>query len=101
MKTMLCVFFFMGTTAAFGQVGSALSSEPVVLTLPSHPHHAAYTELSVEQSLSEKSTFTFGTGERPLWEVAPVHYEVPLGDIARALREEHLKARKAEFVREN
>jgi len=101
MKTILCVFFFIGTTAAFGQVGGSLSAEPVVLTLPSHPHVAAYTALSVEKNLSEKSAFTFGTGERPLWEFAPVHHEVPLGDVARALREEHLRSRKAEFVREN
>lgn len=55
-----------------------------------------------EQSLSEMSTYSYAQGERPLWEVAPVKQpEVPLGDIARALRHEHLKAKKAEFKTEN
>jgi len=102
MKTLLCAFFLVWGTAAFGQAAGALSAEQVMLTLPSHPHHADYTALGTEQSLSEKSTYTIAKGERPLWEVSlPAHYEVPLGDIARAFREEHAKAPKAEIVKEN
>lgn len=103
MKVMLGILFLLCASAAFGQAvgGSALSAQPVVIQMQSHPEHASYTPLGQEQYLSEKSRYTFGHGERPLWEVAPVRTEVPLGDVARALREEHLKARKAEFIREN
>ena len=104
MKVTLAVLFLLCASAAFGQAtagASALSAQPVVIQMQSHPEHASYTPLGQEQYLSEKSTYTFGHGERPLWEVAPVKTEVPLGDVARALREEHLKARKADFFREN
>jgi hypothetical protein len=104
MKVTLSILFLLCASAAFGQASagaSALSAQPVVIQMQSHPEHASYTPLGQEQYLSEKSTYTFGHGERPLWEVAPVRTEVPLGDVARALREEHLKARKAEFVHEN
>ncbi len=105
MKAALFAWFFFCTTAALGQAtagASALSAQPVVIQMPSHAQHAAYAPMGQEHILTEKSAYTFGKGERPLWEVAPLAQEaVPLGDVARALREEHLRARKAEFVREN
>ena len=104
MKVTLGLLFLLCASAAFGQAtagASALNAQPIVFQIQSHAEHASYTPLGQEQYLSEKSSYTFGHGERPLWEVAPVKTEVPLGDVARALREEHLKARKAEFVRED
>jgi hypothetical protein len=102
--TIFALFLLASASVAFGQASaaaSALSNQPVVIQVPSHPQHAIYKELGHEQSLIEKSAYTFAHGERPLWEVAPVSEEVPLGDIARALREEHMKAPRAEFVKEN
>lgn len=102
--TLLCVLFFLCATAAFGQAtagASSLSSQPVVIQMQSHPQHAIYSPMKQEQSLSEKSTYTYAKGERPLWEVAPLSQSTPLGDVARALREEHAKARKADFIVEN
>lgn len=104
MKATLCILFLLCASAAFGQASAAaaaLSAQPVVIQMPSHPQHASYMPLGQERYLSEKSSYTFGHGERPLWEMAPARTEAPLGDVARAYREEHLKARKAEFVREN
>jgi len=103
MKITLSILFLLCASAAFGQVSgtATLSAQPVVIQMVSHPEHASYTPLGQEQYLSEKSTYSFGHGERPLWEVAPIKTEVPLGDVARALREEHLKARKADFIHEN
>lgn len=104
MKATLFALFLLSASAAFGQTASgvsALSNEPTVFRMTSHSERAAYSQLGHEQNLSESSTITIAQGERPLWEVAPVHVEVPLGDIARALREEHAKVKKADFVREN
>jgi len=103
MKLTLGILFLLCASVAFGQAAgaSALSAQPIVIQMQSHPEHASYTPLGQEQYLAEKSTYTFAQGERPLWEVAPVNSEISLGDVARALREEHLKARKAEFFREN
>ena len=44
---------------------------------------------AMEQSLLENSSVFVCEGERPLWEVQPLAPQVPLGDIARALRKEH------------
>lgn len=100
MKTIVVLLFLLCASAAFAQSG-ALSAEPIIIQMPSHARHASYMPLGQEQNLAEHSTYTIAQGERPLWEVAQEHYETPLGDVARTLREEHLKARKAEFVREN
>jgi hypothetical protein len=100
--TIVALFLMVSASLAFGQSGGAvLNAQPSLLTLPSHPAQATYKSLALERVLTEKSAYTFAHGERPLWEVAPVSEEVPLGDIARALRDEHLKAPKAQFVKEN
>jgi len=51
--------------------------------------------------LLEQTTYTSAKGERPLWEVAPEWHAIPLGDIARELKQEHATAKKAEIVWEN
>jgi len=104
MKVTIVILVLFCASAAFGQASaavSALSAQPVVIELPSHPQHAGFSPLGHEQSLSPSSAYTVGQGERPLWEVAPPHYERPLGDIARAFREEHAKMPKAVIIREN
>ena len=54
--------------------------------------------LAQEQSLLEHSNYYYAQGERPLWEVQPLAHHVPLGDIARTLRQEHATAKKADIV---
>ena len=103
MKSILCALFLLSTAAAFAQsVGSGvLSSQVSAFQIPSHPLHANYAPMAREQNLSQNSTYTYAKGERPLWEFAPASDNTPLGDVARALKEDHAKAPKAEFVREN
>lgn len=103
MKSILFALFLVSTAAAFAQsAGSGvLNSQISVFQIPSHPLRAAYAPLAREQTLSQNSTYTYARGERPMWEFAPVSDDIPLGDVARALKEEHAKAPKAEFVRQN
>jgi hypothetical protein len=103
MKTVFFLFCGFCATAAFGQSGvaaSVLNAEPASINVPSHPQHAAAKPMLVEQNLLG-SNYTHAKGERPLWEVAPKKVEVPLGDIARALRKDHAVAKKSAVVVEN
>src|SRR5271165_1688543 len=101
MKTGLFVLCFLCATTALAQSagGAALSADVQVLQMPNHSQHATQTPLAMEQSLLEHSSVFFVEGERPLWEVQPLARQVPLGDIARALRKEHEGAKKADFIR--
>lgn len=84
------------TSAAFGQAAaSALSSQPMVIQIPSHPSHASQRLLQPEQSLLFTSPYASARGERPLWEFSKPVVEVPLGDIARLFREQHTTVKKA------
>jgi hypothetical protein len=101
MKITLVLFCFLCATAAFGQAalgGSALSSEPRILQMPSHPAHAMQQPMGRQQSILVNSAVVSAHGERPLWEVAPKRHEVPLGDVARMFRKEHATAKKAVMV---
>ena len=104
MKTMFCLFCVFFASAAFGQnvVGaSVLSNEPYRIMVPEHPEHASQKPMLAEQSLLHTSTFTSAHGERPLWEVAPVKEEVPLGNVAREYRKEHIIVKRSATVVEN
>lgn len=99
MKAVFFVICILSTTAALGQAvagGGALSAEPQIIQMCSHPQHAFQRPMAMEQSLLENSQYTHAQGVRPLWEVATASDEVPLGDIARALRKERETAKKAE-----
>ncbi len=105
MKTTLFALFFLCATAALGQsvagVGAVLNSEVQVLQLPSHNLHASQTPMQQEQNLLITSNNAYGHGERPLWEfAAKAPAEIPLGDVARLLRNQHAAARKAVKVLE-
>ncbi len=90
---LVCVFCAVG---ASGQtVGYTLSAEPQALRMPEHPQHASQTELAQEQDLREHSAITYARGERPLWELMPAPAFVPIADVARILRYEHARAKKA------
>ena len=85
MKTTLFAFLLLCGTAAFGQAGSLISSEPQQISIPSHPLHATQQPLQAPQSLLFTTyTDTSAQGERPLWEAgAKPAAEIPLGDVAR------------------
>jgi len=97
MKTMLFALCFLGAAAAFGQsVGAALSAEPLILQLPSHPAQAMPHAMGEERNLLGTSYSTSAQGELPLWEIAPLSRTTPLGDVARAYKKEHALVKKAD-----
>jgi hypothetical protein len=106
MKTTVLALCFLCALAAFGQsaangVYGSLSSQPVVIEFPSHVEHASPQPMAPQQSLLISSAYIHARGERPLWEVAPATYSLPLGDAARLLRKEHAAAKKAKIIWEN
>jgi hypothetical protein len=104
MKTTFFLMCLLCATAALGQAsarGSALISEPRVMSMPSYQLHAAQRPIGQEQDLLEKSHLSYARGEKPLLEAAPKAYAMPLGDVARQLRKQHETAKKATRVLEN
>ena len=102
MKTAFLALLLLSATAALAQAangGSVLSSEPVIFQSPNHPKMAGEQGLAIGTSLLEKSGFSYGHGERPLWEInlgpRPV---LSLGEAARIQRKEHEAAPKAQIV---
>lgn len=104
MKTLMFLFCILCASVVWGQStlsASGLSAEPQPTQFQSHPQHASQIGMGAEQRILERSQNVVAHGARPLWEFAPVSHEIPLGDIARALRQEHESARKAEYVLNN
>jgi len=98
MKTTLFALLLLCATAAFGQAASlGISNEPQPISIPSHQQHASQHAIASDQSLLITSNSdTSARGERPLWEAgAKPPAEVPLGDVARLLRNEHTSAKRA------
>jgi hypothetical protein len=99
MKTTLFALFFLCATAALGQSATSLSNEPQVIQIPSHDLHASQRPMQLEQTLLITSNSVYGRGERPLWEfAAQAPAAIPLGDVARLLRNQHAIARRATKV---
>jgi hypothetical protein len=101
MKKTLVMLCLLCGTQAFGQLATVMSSEPQHITVPSHEEHAMQRSMGDETSLLETSINVHGQGVRPLWELAPVHSEVPLGDTARMLKKQHDASKKADIVWNN
>jgi hypothetical protein len=81
--------------------GSSISSQPVIFEMPEHTQHASQTPLASGHDLLESSGVTFAHGEKPLWELMPEAHVTPLGDSARALKQEHASAKRAVIVWNN
>lgn len=112
MRTALLMLCLFSAALAFGQAtagASAFSSQPVVLQFPSHPEHASQTPLAQRESLLENATLIYERGEKSLrdipliastlsfYNVGAALPEVPLGDVARAVRKRRdAAAKKAE-----
>ena len=99
MKTTLFALFFLCATAALGQSAASLSNEPQVIQIPSHNLQASQHSMEPERTLLITSSSVYGRGERPLWEfAAQAPAAIPLGDVARLLRNQHATAMKATKV---
>ncbi len=95
---LLCLLCLLSSTAAFAQLGASyISNEPQIYHSPSHPAHASYTPMSPEQNMLGGTGYFFGQGERPLSEF-PQPAPVPLGTIARELRQQHAEVKKSRVV---
>jgi hypothetical protein len=97
----LLAMCILASVGAAGQTigGYSLNGQPQMLVMPEHPQHASQTPLAQEQDLREQSTYTYAQGERPAWEFMPPPRFVPIADLARVLREEHARAKKAVVFR--
>jgi hypothetical protein len=82
--------------------GGLLSNSPVILELPSHPELAQLHDMAPEHELVGQgpNTYSYAQGEQPLWEFGHPYEAVPLGDVARAYRQQKLTAKKAQIVLE-
>ena len=101
MKTTLFVLFILCASMAVGQAaGGSISNYAQMLQLPENPRHAEIHDMAEEHSLvgGRESDYRYAQGERPLWEFGPVSEPVPLGDVARAYRQQKATAKKAEIV---
>ncbi len=95
---LLCFLCLLSSAAALAQLGAGyISSEPQIYNTPSHPAHASYTPMSQEQNMLGGTNYFTGQGERPLSEF-PQPAPVPLGTIARELRQEHAQLKKSRVV---
>ena len=101
MKTLAFMLSLFCATGALAQVAGVLSSEPQRIEVPSHPEHASRQPLAAEKSILGDTTPTIAHGVRPLWELAPVHEEISLGEAARIQRRQHASAKKAPVVWHN
>lgn len=100
MKTTLLVLVIFSAAAAISQTAPVIPNQVSVMRLPDHPQEAQLHPLGTERSLlgGASATYSYGQGERPLWEFGPAAEPVPLGDVARAYRQEKPAARKAQVV---
>src|SRR5262249_27569912 len=100
MKTTIVVLFLLVAATAFGQASAPAMGNTI--NFPDHALHAEMHNLGSEQSLVGGGEITYAQGERPLWEFGPFSQPVPLGDIARAYRQQKEKQpiKKSEVVLE-
>jgi hypothetical protein len=102
MKTTIIVLCLLCATAALAQNAPVLSNQPQMVVMTDHPQHASEHAMATESSLfSTNSPYSFAKGEVPLAELGSLEYQIPLGDVARAYRKEHVAVPKAGKVSEN
>ncbi len=95
---LLCLLCLVSSTAAFAQLGAGyISNQPQIYELPSHPAHASFTPMSQEQNILGGTNYFSAQGEKPLSEF-PQPPAVPLGTIARELRQQHAEVKKSRVV---
>ncbi|MFZ0480156.1 MAG: hypothetical protein WAL71_13510 [Terriglobales bacterium] len=98
MKTTLLIFFCLFVaTAAFGQYGGVINSQPQFYPPPDHPAHASYAPMATEQSVVGGTAYATAQGDRPASDF-PQKPQASLGDVARELRKQHEHVKKARIV---
>ena len=93
----LCMFTASG---AHAQTAMVLSNTPQPVAMQDHVQHATQHLMTPESSLLSNWTYSYAKGEVPLAELGSLPPQVPLGDVARAYRKEHMTAAKAVYTLE-
>jgi hypothetical protein len=96
-----CIFCAMSAVNAMGQAsyGSAMSAEIDMFQMPDHTRIAEPHDMAREHDLRGRASYvSYSQGERPLWELVQLMPQTPLGDSARAYRQEHALVKKAPIV---
>ena len=88
-------FSMFAVSSAHAQAAPVLQNNPQVLQMQANPQHASQHAMAQESSLLNTWTYTYAKGELPLAEVGSLPQQLPLGDVARAYRKEHVNAPKA------
>jgi len=102
MKQLLFLVCIFCGVAAVGQANLTVNNvQPQMLEMPSHPETASQHGLAQGRDLMGSSNVSYAQGELPLWEVAKLPAETPLGDSARAYKKEHEAVKKAAVVWSN
>ena len=101
MKKMLFTLCLLCAPHAFGQAVGVANYEPQPLVIATHEQRASQQDMGSEKSLLINSYNAHEHGTRPLYELAPVKTETPLGDTARMLKKQHAGSKKADIVWEN
>ena len=106
MKSTLLVLglCFLSATLAHAQSGyggASLNGQPQVYEFQTHSERATQKAMGQSENLLGESGYSYGQGERPLWEFASASKPVPLGDTARTLKKEHATQKKADIVWQN
>ena len=101
MKKAILVLFVLVACTAFGQMIGSVSSQAYPYHAPEHPEHASTHALAVEQYVTGGTSYGSAHGEKPMWEFQQQGPQAPLGDIARTLKGEHSKLKKARIKYEN
>lgn len=103
MKITLLAVLILCAAAAFGQQSApVIPNQPQPAIFTDHPGHAEPHAMATERPIAGTSAdaYTYAHGEQPLWEFGPVSEPVPLGDVARAYRNQKASAKKAGLVLE-
>jgi hypothetical protein len=99
MKKLLFLACIFCAVAAVGQTGLTVNNaQPQMFEMPSHPETASQHDLATGRDLLAPTNISYAQGELPMWEVAKLPAETPLGDSARMLRKEHDEVKKAPVV---
>jgi hypothetical protein len=101
MKTTIFASFFLCVlcaTSSFAQNAPVLTNTPEPLQMSDHVQRASEHPMGQESSLLGTSSYTYAQGEQPLAQFGTLPRETPLGDIARAYRQQHAAAAKATTV---
>ena len=96
-----CIFIALSAVNAMGQAnyGSAMTADVAPFEMPDHPQTAAPHDLAMEHDLRGRMSIVgYSQGERPLWEVYQLIPQTPLGDSARAYRQEHALVKKSSII---